>query len=226
MLSFVRQNLWKHLAALSVAAGFGVTDVADELQQIPAELVADLAADTELETWNSDERGRVLTLLAQDPRPSVRGAVAHAVADLEGAPTWESSSLLRRLAADRSDEVQRAAASALSRALGRAPVAVRLQAVCEWALSPDATDRVAVARALTRSVPILATDTVLAHLARDPVARVRHAALQATATRLWYNSAAVADIAAFALNDQDPRVRRLARGLFGRTDRDKGATHA
>jgi HEAT repeat protein len=219
MLAFCRQNLMKFLASVSLAGSCGAADPGASLAQLPAQLVTELVDDTLECSWQPDDRKAVLSLLAKDPRARVRCAIAQAASSLQDPLCGEAQELLRTLAADPAWPVREAAAQALGRSLKRATVSTRVRTVCEWALAESAPQRLAIARALARPIQVPAADVALTHLARDPLASVRRAALLAMGSQSWLDDPVVSETAQAALNDSDRRVRRVAARLLARAIR-------
>jgi HEAT repeat protein len=225
MLASCRQNLMRFLASVSLAGNCGVADPGASLAQIPARLVTELVDDTLESSWRPDDRKAVLSLLAKDPRARVRCAIAQAASNLEDPLCGEAQELLRILAADHAWPVRETAAQALARSLQRANVSTRVRTVCEWALADSAAQRLAVARALARPIQLPAADVALTHLARDPEASVRRAALVAMGSQFWLDDPVVRETAQFALGDPDRRVRRAAAKLLARANRGERVVH-
>ena len=200
MLAICRQSLMKYLASVSLAAGCGVADPGGSLVQIPAELFTELTDETPEPEWHSVDR------TAGVPRS-------------EDPLSPDAQALLRTLAADSAWPVREAAAQALARCLRQSPVLARLRAVCEWALADPPAERLAVARALNRSIRVPGADIALAHLARQGEPFVRRAALAAMGTQLSPEDPIVSDVAGAALADPERRVRRAARKLLIRAMR-------
>jgi HEAT repeat protein len=191
MLWFVRQALLKRLLAVAVVAGCGAMGWASHLLEIPAQVIEELVSGP------LDPRDEpLLRLLARDPRPSVRRAVADA------APAIGATRVLRDLTSDPAPPVRETAASALARIVQGDPD--RLRIVESYAASPRPGERYAAARVLAGSKD----QAILAHLVRDPDPAVRRAALEAGPPR-----EAIIDAAAY---DPDRRVRRLARRMLAR----------
>jgi hypothetical protein len=157
---------------------------------------------------------RVLRTLARDERPAVRALVAEAAGTLspEGAPA--AIHLLRELARDPPSHVRGSVALGVARRIARASPAERIELVCEWALSRDACERAAIARALVCPTPVLVTDLVVQQLAQDESAEVRTLALEAAAAHAHQDPTAYRRIAIERLDDPAAEVRRAAEDVL------------
>jgi hypothetical protein len=225
MLAICRQSLMKYLASVSLAASCGLADPGASLAQIPARLITELTDETLKRGWLPSDRMVLLQLLTKDPRAHVRCAVAQAIPSAEEALSPDAQQLLRTLAADRAWPVREAAAQALGRCLRLAPVSARVRTMCEWALTENAAERLAVARALARTVRVPGADIALAHLAREPEPAIRQAALSAAEVQLSPDDPIFSEVAAAALVDPDRRVRRATKKMLARSTRPGPVMH-
>jgi len=170
--------------------------------------------DLEDEQWAPEDRRKLLELLSKDERSAVRLAVVEAL--VSGQDFTESDeTMLRELAADDDPVVRRKAAMALGFALERQGAAHRLATLADWSLDGEQRVRIAVARVLDGALFVPAADSILAHLVRDPEPAVRYRALRASASRFSHDPGLVSQIAQQALQDDDRKVRQLARRLAG-----------
>ena len=192
------------------------TGGAASLRDLPTEVLCDLIDNAEAAETSHPERARVLSLLTDDQRASVRAQVAAAMGSLWPNANAEAAEELRRLARDTSDNVRVSAAVGLARAIERANAPERIDLVCTWALSSDKDERLALARALTWSTPVFVADLVLEQLAADDSIAVRAAALAAVAKHFHEDSSAYVRIVSKCIEDPDTNVQKLARALFKR----------
>ena len=203
------------MTALSLVLTAGTAGAAS-LRDLPTEVLCDLIDDAEAAETEQPERARVLSLLTDDERAAVRAQVAAAMGSLWPNASADASDELRRLARDASDNVRVSAAVGLARAIERASAPERIDLVCTWALSEDRDERLALARAVTWSTPVLVADLVLEQLAADDSTAVRAASLAAVAKHFHEDSSAYVRIVSKCLEDPDPNVQKLARALFKR----------
>jgi hypothetical protein len=203
------------MTALSLILTAGTAGAAS-LRDLPTEVLCELIDDAEAAEAGQPERSRVLSLLTEDQRASVRAQVAAAMGSLWPSAGVEAADELRRLARDVSDHVRVNAAVGLARAIERASAPERIDLVCTWAVSSDKDERLALARALTWSTPVFVADLVLEQLADDESIAVRAAALAAVAKHFHENSSAYVRIVSKCIDDVDPTVQKLARALFKR----------
>ena len=203
------------MTALSLALTAGSAGAAS-LSDLPTEVLCELIDEAEGTEPGHPQRARVLSLLTEDPRPTVRAQVAQAMGSLWPAAGADAGAELRRLSRDESDNVRISAAVGLARAIERATAPERIDLVCTWALSDDADERLALARALTWATRVFVADLVLQQLAQDETPTVRAAALAAVAKHFHEDSAMYASIVSQCENDADLNVRRLARALLKR----------
>lgn len=211
----LRHKAFHYVVALAVAAGVGGIRPGSRLLQIPENLVSevvDAVGENEPE-WSKDDRRRVLSVLASDPRAVVRVRVAETAAALMPDFVTESEKLLRVLANDHVPSVRSAAARGLEGVLSRATPIDRVEIVCQWAASERVAEREAVARSLSSGVATLVTDLVIEQLSRDLSAPVRLAALRAAAIHYDEHPAAYREVAERLATDKSRRVRRVARQL-------------
>ncbi len=211
----VRHKAFHYVVALAVAAGVGGLRPGSRLLQIPEGLVSevvDAVGDNEPE-WSKDDRRRVLSVLASDPRAVVRVRVAETAGALMPDFVTEAEKLLRTLANDHAPSVRAAAARGLETVLARATPIDRVEIVCQWAASECVAEREAVARALSARVPTLVTDLVIEQLSRDSSASVRLAALRAAASHFDEHPGAYRNVTERLSVDKSRRVRRVARRL-------------
>lgn len=203
------------MTALSLVLTAGTAGAAS-LRDLPTEVLCDLIDDAEAPETEHPERARVLSLLTEDQRATVRAQVAAAMGSLWPNAGAEATDELRRLARDTSDNVRVSAAVGLARAIERASAPERIDLVCTWAVSEHRDERLALARALTWSTPVFVADLVLEQLAADDSTAVRAAALAAVAKHFHENSSVYVRIVSQCLDDTDVNVQKLARALFKR----------
>ncbi|HEX2871536.1 MAG TPA: hypothetical protein VHP33_09775 [Polyangiaceae bacterium] len=203
------------MTALSLVLTAGTAGAAS-LRDLPTEVLCDLIDDAEAPGTEHPERARVLSLLTEDERATVRAQVAAAMGSLWPNAGAEATDELRRLARDTSDNVRVSAAVGLARAIERASAPERIDLVCTWAVSEHRDERLALARALTWSTPVFVADLVLEQLAADDSTAVRAAALAAVAKHFHENSSVYVRIVSQCLDDADVNVQKLARALFKR----------
>ncbi len=211
----LRPRTVARMTALSLVLTAG-TGGAASLRDLPTEVLCDLIDDAEAAETSQPERARVLSLLTEDQRATVRAQVAAAMGSLWPNAGAEAAEELRRLARDTSDNVRVSAAVGLARAIERANAPERIDLVCTWALSSDKDERLALARALTWSTPVFVADLVLEQLAADDSIAVRAAALAAVAKHFHEDSSAYVRIVSKCIEDPDANVQKLARALFKR----------
>jgi HEAT repeat protein len=192
------------------------TASAAALYDLPTEVLCELIEEAEATESGHPQKARVLSLLHADARPTVRAQVAQAMGSLWPDAGASAAAELRRLSRDASDNVRISAAVGLARAIERATPPERIDLVCSWALSSDADERLALARALTWATPVFVADLVLQQLAQDEVANVRAAALAAVARHFHENSAVYTAIVSECENDADANVRRIAQAMLKR----------
>jgi HEAT repeat protein len=210
-----RPRTMARMTALSLVLTAGTAGAAS-LRDLPTEVLCDLIDDSEVAETEHPLRARVLSLLTEDQRATVRAQVAAAMGSLWPNAGPDAADELRRLARDTSDNVRVSAAVGLARAIERASAPERIDLVCTWALSPEKDERLALARALTWSTPVFVADLVLEQLAADDTVAVRAAALAAVAKHFHEDSSAYVRIVSKCIEDSDPNVQRLARALFKR----------
>jgi HEAT repeat protein len=201
--------------ALSLVLTAGTAGAAS-LRDLPTEVLCDLIDDTEAADTDQPQRARLLGLLTNDQRATLRAKVAEAMGSLWPEASPDAADELRRLARDTSDSVRVSAAVGLARAIERASAPERIDLVCTWALSPEKDERLALARALTWSTPVFVADLVLEQLAADEHMAVRAAALAAVAKHFHEDSSAYVRVVSKCIEDPDVNVRKLARALFQR----------
>jgi hypothetical protein len=217
MHSAIRQPLLKHLASIAIAVTAGL-DPGPGLQELPVQVVTELAEEAVGSDWESDDRRRLLRLLANDPRAPVRARVA----DVAGAvcdPTCEGAhEVLRDLVTDRVQRVREAVAHGLAELLGRASPCERTAIACEWVLSPEPSVRAAVASSLGmlgQRVPVVLSDLMLEVLATDDEPKVRVRAASALAQAVAHDPRANIGLLRRLVYDTDRNVREIARDALG-----------
>jgi HEAT repeat protein len=181
---------------------------------IGPQVLDELIEEAERLARNDEDCVQVLRTLARDERPAVRALLAAAAGTLssDGAPA--AIHLLRELARDPSSHVRGAVALGVARRIARATPAERIELVCEWALSRNACERAAIARALVWPTPVLVTDLVVQQLAQDESAEVRMLALQAAAAHAHQDPTTYRRIAVERLDDPASEVRRAAEDVI------------
>lgn len=209
-----RQGLFKYLAAVSIAVGCGAMLPLPRLLSIRGELVEDVVealGDKKEPGWRKEDQKRVLLLLANDPRGTVRARVARAATVLMPEWTDDAQRVLLQLARDESAGVRAAAEQGFEVLLERASPVARVEIVCRGSVSEHARERLAVAKALCSATPVMVADLVIEELSRDVDVGVRLAALQAAQHRFADNPKAYRAIAQQRM-EEDPkrRVRHAA----------------
>jgi HEAT repeat protein len=127
----------------------------------------------------------------------------------------EALELVRQLLRDPAPEVALAAGTALEQIIDRASPARRIEIVCDLTVSMESAERVAVARALSRSTPLFVTDIAITELSRDTNAQVRALALSAAERHFREAPETYRALAVAAAADPDAAVRAAARRLLG-----------
>ena len=205
----LRQRVLAQLAAIAIAAGTGVFEPAASLLSIPESVIIDL-----VEESDDDLKRRYLALLAKDARTRVRERVAQAVVTLAERQPADAEELIRGLCGDVSPRVRAAAGRSLASMLASAPPFERLAIVGRWTLSPRASERAAIARAMQTRTPVFVSDLALEELSSDPAPDVRAAAARAIARRIHEAPDAYARTLTRLTSDPDTRVERTARRLL------------
>jgi HEAT repeat protein len=217
MRRLVKRRLLAHLTATSLVLAAGTAGALTEtpLRELPTRVISDLIDDAERTDPSDPHRAAVLGELAKDARYTVRAEVAEALSLLW--PDREATlALLRTLANDRSADVRAATAVGLARTLGRASALERVDLVAELALSPHSRERLAVARALSSSVPVLVRASAVEQLARDPNPRTRAALMNVMSAHFDEDPARYLAVAEALLRDSDRGVRARAHALLTR----------
>ncbi len=217
MRRLVKRRLLAHLTATSLVLAAGTAGALTEapIRELPTQVISDLIDDAERTDPSDPHRAAVLGELAKDPRYTVRAEVAEALSLLW--PDREATlALLRTLANDRSADVRAATALGLARTLERASALERVDLVAELALSPHSRERLAVARALSSSVPILVRVSAVEQLSRDPNPRTRAALMNVMSAHFDEDPARYRDVAKALLRDPDRGVRARAQSLLTR----------
>jgi HEAT repeat protein len=207
----LRRRLLGKLGAIAIAAGAGFVEPAVSLMTIPESVIIDLVDDDDGELR---EKRRFLLLLAKDARVAVRERVAEAAGALAERQPEQAEGLVRHLSSDASPRVRAAAGRSLASLLAAAPPLDRLALVSRWTLSPNATDRAAMARALQSRTPVFVSDLALEELSNDTEADVRAATARAMARRIHEAPDGYARALSRLAEDGDPKVERTARRLL------------
>jgi len=218
MKATVYQKLLRHLAlaSISLSSGAGVASAA--LGEIPVDVASDLIDEIDEDEragWNVHDRVGALTLLTHDPRPVVRTRVARSARTLWDNAPDEALDLVRTLLRDPVPEVALAAGTALEHMIDRASPARRIEIVCDLTVSEEASDRLAIARALSRNTPLFVTDIAITELSRDTNPEVRALAITAAERHFREAPGAYRALALTAAADADAGVRAAARRLLG-----------
>ncbi len=214
-MASVRRHTFARLTALSLMLTTGGAG-AESLRKLPTEVVSELIEAAETSRPRHPQRLLFLSLLAEDPRPAVRAQVAETIGGLWPEAGEKVETVLHTLAQDGDADVREGAAIGLARAVERARAPERIELVCRWATSERATDRAALARALTWPTPVFVADLLFEQLAGDENVEVRSAALSAAVKHFREDSPAYARVVERAASDPDRGVRRQARALLGR----------
>jgi hypothetical protein len=214
MKKAIEQGILKYLAGVALAFAAGTVDPAPELRKVPESLLGDIVEEVEEAEWQPEARNRMLDLLTHDPRPMVRVRVSEAVVSVWNEVPDQAVVMLRRLVDDESGLVRAAAAAGLADVLARASVIERVALVAEWTISEKPTERLALARALCASTPVLIGDLAIDQLTRDPEPTIRRWALMAANSHLEDNPALYATLAHELLEDPDAEVRATARRIL------------
>jgi HEAT repeat protein len=205
----LRQRVLAQLAAIAIAGSTGLFEPTASLLTIPEAVIIDLVDDSD-----DDMKRRYLSLLAKDARTGVRERVAVAALALAKRQPADAEELLRSLAGDVSVRVRAAAGKSLAAMIESAPPFERPAIVGRWTLSPRASERAAIARALQTRTPVFVSDLALEELASDPAPDVRASAARAMARRIHEAPAAYARTLTRLSVDPDVRVERTARRLL------------
>jgi hypothetical protein len=208
----------RRLTAISVAAAFGIIDPAASLLDIPAAVIANVFDDdadregrgSAGHEWNVEQQGQILHLLAGDSRPKVRALVATLAPTVLRASPQAAMHQVRRLSSDTSARVRHAAAKGLATLLEHALPIDRVELVCQWTVSPLATERAAIARALRARTQVLVADLAIEQLALDTDGHVRLAALRAAAARFGESPDLYRKLARDLASDSSSLVSRAA----------------
>ena len=214
MKSSLPQGVLKYLAAVAVAFTTGLVDPAPSLLELPAELLGEVVEEVEDDEWQPASRKLLLTLLAHDPRPFVRGHVAERADILWDDDPVETEILLGVLARDSSPQVRTAAGRGLERILERGSPLDRVMLVAKWTTSDAPSERAAIAAALRGPTPVLIEDLAIDQLARDPTHAVRRLAVEAAARHHPENPDAYARVIARLASDPVRSVRKRARHVL------------
>lgn len=205
----LRQRVLAQLAASAIAAGTGLFEPTASLLTIPESVIIDLVDDSD-----DDMKRRYLSLLAKDARTSVRERVAVAALALAKRQPADAEELLRSLAGDVSLRVRAAAGKSLAAMIESASPVERPAIVGRWTLSPRASERAAIARAMRTRTPVFVSDLALEELSRDPAPDVRAAAARAMAHRIHEAPDTYARSLTRLAADPDAHVERTARRLL------------
>jgi len=208
----LRQNLMKHLAALSLGLGGSMLAVSTELTQIPDQVLEDVLDETEApSSWAGTDRARLFELLARDPRSTVRRHIAELVTSSPFAlGAQQTEPLLALLARDERPAVRSAAADALAHYLESVDPLERTAVIGEWSTADAVGQRWTIARVLKRETTALGVDYALATLAADPVAAVRREAAEALPPQMALNPDLLGPAWRKLLDDPNAAVRRSA----------------
>jgi hypothetical protein len=207
----LRRRLLGKLGAIAIAAGAGFVEPSVSLMTIPESVIIALVEDEEGEPH---EKRRFLPLLAKDPRAAVRERVADAAGSLAERRPEQAEGLIRELSGDGSPRVRAAAGRSLASLLAAAAPLDRLALVSRWTLSPNASERAAMARALQRRTPVFVSDLALEVLSNDADADVRAATARAMARRIHETPGGYREALSRLAGDSDPKVERTARRLL------------
>jgi hypothetical protein len=207
----LRQRLLVKLGAIAIAAGTGFVEPSVSLMTIPESVLIELVNDEEAEPH---DRRRFLALLAKDARATVRERVADAAGTLAERQPEHAEGLIRELSTDTSPRVRVAAGRSLASLLAVAAPLDRLALVSRWTLSPNASDRAAMARGLQSRTPVFVSDLALEELSNDSEAEVRAATARAMARRIHEAPVGYARALSHLTEDPDRKVQRTARRLL------------
>lgn len=209
------QGVLRHLAAVAIAFGAGVAPV-EGLREIPVPVLGELVEAIGELDWTSENRRRLLSLLAHDGRAEVRSRVAEKASAVWHESPYQTEELLRRLVCDASPAVRSAAAVGVEQVLQDAPPFERIKLVAEWATSAVSQERAALAIALRGSMPLFVGDLAIELLATDPEPLVRRLALDAAAHRFHEDPTAYTRVAMRAAADPAVEVRQSAHRVLER----------
>jgi hypothetical protein len=211
------QRLLTRLSVAVFGLGAGGNALAENTTTIDEAAVAAALESPEIDGWGSHDRARLLQLVAEDLRPSVRAEVARRIAELEPPVPRAALRLLARLAGDPAAEVSQAAAHALAITISRAPGLEGTSLVSKWAVSGTNGMRLAVAVALERPFQVLGGDTAIEHLAGDPVPAIRRAAARAAWARRTTAPDRFTAVLQRLSGDPDSQVREIANLALARS---------
>jgi hypothetical protein len=217
MKATVYQKLLRHLALASISLSSGASTAAAALAEIPDDVASDLIDeidDTDETSWGVHDRVGALMLLTHDPRAVVRARVARSARTLWDNAPDEALELVRQLLRDPSENVVQAASATLSELIERASPARRIEIVCDFTVSEETAERVAIGRALSRGTPVFVTDIAIAELSRDKNAEVRALALIAAERHFREAPGTYHALAMTASTDADATVRAAAHRLL------------
>ncbi len=198
-----------HLARLAARLEKSPRQVQHELAQVPLGVIDSVLDEQRDQSWQGDDRLRLLQLLATDTRDYVRLRAASELGSL-AEPSEARQRLLRALCNDAVLSVRRAATSSLAGLLVQLDSPGRTHLVGSWALSPYANHRAAIALALRWPVPVVGAATTVELLSTDEDADVRAAAAEAAKIRLKEAPLLCHAILSRLADDPDPKVRKAA----------------
>lgn len=200
-----RNQLFSRFAAASLALGAGT---AGAWGAVPTDVLAEwVEADLE-----GDPEATPLLALNDADKAASRASAA--VAALWSKAKEDAEALARELARADSKAVKIGAAAALGRILELSAPAERIELVCRWTTSDEASDRIAIARALGLRTPVFVADLAIAELARDPDPSVRAAVVRAVRAHFHEAPDDFATLASTLVTDSEQSVRKVAQELL------------
>jgi hypothetical protein len=217
MKATVYQKLLRHLALASISLSSGASTAAAALAEIPDDVASDLIDeidDTDEAGWGLHDRIGALMLLTHDPRAVVRARVARSARTLWDTAPDDALALVRQLLRDPSSVVVQTARSTLGEIIERASPARRIEIVCDFTVSSEAAERVAIGCALSRNTPVFVTDIAISELSRDENAEVRALAILAAERHYREAPGTYHALAMTASTDADATVRAAAHRLL------------
>lgn len=211
-----KQTLVSYLAGVAISISAGNVEAEQiELQQLPAGVVEDAIAEVAKNDWKAHEKKAVLSIAAKDKRPTVRRSACQQLMQLRNQFEWnEVAPLLEQLAADKESLVRTEVGRALSYKLKDASYFDRFWIVSDWAHADSPWKRLAIAHALAQNVDSAGINDIATHLAADPNANVRLAAVNIAASRLHKDPTHHQNLLQLLSDDPNRRVRRTARRVL------------
>jgi HEAT repeat protein len=149
---YTRNRLFAYLAGAALSLSSGAVRAAvvpDELAALPGSVLEDILDEADGDTWKSEDKMVLMSVLSRDKRPDIRMRVSEMLIS-EGAsiPFSKVEPILLNLADDSTPKVRFAAAKALANTLAHVDPSTRIRTVSEWSSSDRPNVRQAVALAV------------------------------------------------------------------------------